>query len=323
MIDILVRMPEWIVNAGDAGTRLDKYLAARDRAGSRSRAADALVRGKVFVDDRAATLADAGLRLAAGVSIRLWTDRPGTAKRTATLGDDRDLPIVFEDETIVVLDKPPGLLAVPLPLKRSRNARSVYEDLKEYLRRRGRRRPFVVHRIDRDTSGLVVFAKSGAAQDQLKGQFKRRSPERIYRAVVYGHPTPASGTWRDYLAWDEKALIQKETHRRDPRAKEAICHYHVIERLTGAALIEVRLVTGRRNQIRIQARLRGHTVVGEQRYTYGPDRLRPIPFARQALHAYRIAFAHPVDGRPLTFEAPLPPDLAQLIARLRRPDGRR
>ena len=89
-----------------------------------------------------------------------------------------------------------------------------------------------------------------------------------------------------------------------------------------AALSEVRLVTGRRNQIRIQARLRGHTLVGEQRYTYGPDTLRSIAFPRQALHAHRLAFKHPVGGRELRFEAPLPQDLVELIARLRRAPGR-
>jgi 23S rRNA pseudouridine1911/1915/1917 synthase len=193
----------------------------------------------------------------------------------------------------------------------------VFDDLKEYLRRRGRRRPFVVHRIDRDTSGLVVFAKSASAQDELKGQFKRRLPERVYRAVVYGHPAPPTGTWRDHIVWDEKSLIQKETHPRDPRGKEAISHYVVVETLKDAALIDVRLVTGRRNQIRIQARLRGHTLVGEQRYTFGPDALRPIAFPRQALHAHRLAFTHPVDGRALRFEAPMPADMVDLIAKLR------
>jgi 23S rRNA-/tRNA-specific pseudouridylate synthase len=93
--------------------------------------------------------------------------------------------------------------------------------------------------------------------------------------------------------WDDRSLIQKETHPRDPRGKEAISHYAVLEPLKGAALIEVRLVTGRRNQIRIQARLRGHTLVGEQRYTYGPETLRSIAFPRQALHAHRLAFKHP------------------------------
>jgi 23S rRNA pseudouridine1911/1915/1917 synthase len=315
-------MTHWTVTAREAGVRLDKFLAGADRIGSRVRAATALERGKIFLNDREMTPDRAGTRLAAGDVVRAWMDRPGSAKRRATLGDDRDLPIVYEDDTLVVLDKPAGLLAVPLPLRRRENARSVFDDLKEYLRRRGRRRPFVVHRIDRDTSGLVLFAKSAAAQDHLKGQFKRHLPERVYQAVVYGHPSPASGSWRDHLVWDDRSLIQKETHPRDPRGKEAISDYRVLEELKGAAVIEVRLVTGRRNQIRIQARLRGHTLVGEQRYTYGPDTLRSIAFPRQALHAHRLAFKHPVDGRELRFEAPLPQDLVDLIARLRRGPGR-
>jgi 23S rRNA pseudouridine1911/1915/1917 synthase len=163
----------------------------------------------------------------------------------------------------------------------------------------------------------VLFAKSEPAQATLKDQFKRHQPERIYRAIVYGHPSPSEGTWRDTLVWDLKALIQKETDPRDPRGKEAISHYRVLERLDTASLIEVKLVTGKRNQIRIQARLRGHTLVGEQRYIYGPDSLRTIRFPRQALHAFRLAFRHPHDDREMRFEAPLPDDLIALVARLR------
>jgi 23S rRNA pseudouridine1911/1915/1917 synthase len=311
-------MPQWTVASEDVGLRLDKYLAAPDRAGSRPRAAAALERGKVFVNDREMTLADAAARVSAGDIVRLWTDRPGTAKRRSTLVDLFDLPIVYEDDTLIVLNKPAGLLAVPLPLERRNDARSVFEDLKIYLRQRARRRPFVVHRIDRDTSGLVLFAKTEAAQETLKEQFKRHQPERVYQAVVYGHPSPSSGTWRDHLVWDVKALIQKETSSRDPRGKEAISHYRVLEPLAGASLIEVKLVTGKRNQIRIQARLRGHTLVGERRYIYGPDELRPIAFPRQALHAHRLTFRHPADDREMAFEVPLPEDIAALVARLRR-----
>ena len=311
-------MAEWTVRSGEAGLRLDKYLASADRAGSRAKAAAALERGKVFVNDREMTLADAGARLEIGDAVRLWMDRPGSSKGRSALGDDRDLPIVYEDDAIVVLDKPAGLLAVPLPIGRREDARSVFEDLKVYLRQRGRRRPFVVHRIDRDTSGLVLFAKTAAAQDTLKAQFKKHEPERVYHAVVYGHPSPPSGTWRDTLTWDTKALIQKETSPRDPRGKEAVSRYRVIERLAGAALVEVTLVTGRRNQIRIQARLRGHTLVGEQRYVCGPDQLRPIAFPRQALHAHRLTFRHPADGREMRFEAPRPADFSALVDRLRR-----
>jgi 23S rRNA pseudouridine1911/1915/1917 synthase len=175
-----------------------------------------------------------------------------------------------------------------------------------------------VHRIDLDTSGLVVFAKDARAQGILKGQFKRREPERVYWAIVYGHPDPPAGTWRDHLVWDRAALIQKETHPRDRRGSEAISDYRVIETFRHASLIEVRLRTGRRNQIRIQAQMRGHTLVGERRYVFGPETLRPIPFARQALHAHRLRLRHPADGRPLEFEAPPPPDFAALLARLRR-----
>jgi 23S rRNA pseudouridine1911/1915/1917 synthase len=245
-------------------------------------------------------------------------DRPGSAKRRSSLGVGHDLPVVYEDEAIIVLNKPAGLLAVPLPLQRRHDARSVFEDLKIYLRTRGRRRPFVVHRIDRDTSGLVLFAKSEAAQLVLKEQFKRHQPERVYYAIVYGVPSPPSGTWQDHLVWDTKALIQKETSPRDPLGKEAICRYRVVEAMAGASLIEVHLVTGKRNQIRIQARLRGHTLVGEVRYTYGPDELRPIAFPRQALHAHRLTFRHPADDREMAFEAPLPEDMTALLARLRR-----
>jgi 23S rRNA pseudouridine1911/1915/1917 synthase len=311
-------MPEWTVAADEAGLRLDKYLARTDRAGSRPKAAAALERGKVFVNGREMTLSDAAMYVAADDVVRLWMDRPGSAKRQSALGQNRDLAVVYEDDAVIVLNKPAGLLAVPLPLDRRRDARSVFEDLKDYLSRRGRRRPYVVHRIDRDTSGLVLFAKSEAAQAVLKEQFKRHQPERVYHAVVYGLPTPASGTWRDHLVWDMKALIQKETSPRDPRGKEAISHYRVIEPLAGASLIEVRLVTGKRNQIRIQARLRSHTLVGEARYVYGPDALRPIVFPRQALHAHRLTFRHPGDDREMAFVAPLPEDMAALVARLRR-----
>jgi 23S rRNA pseudouridine1911/1915/1917 synthase len=99
---------------------------------------------------------------------------------------------------------------------------------------------------------------------------------------------------------------------------DAVSNYRVVERFAATSLIEVRLETGKRNQIRIQARLRGHTLVGEKRYVYGPEALRPIPFPRQALHAYRLALRHPGDDRRLEFEAPLPSDMSDLLARLRR-----
>ncbi len=305
---------DWTVSDREDGVRLDKFLAAGDRLGSRRRASVALDRGKVFVNEIEAAASAGAAKLAAGDRVRVWMDRPGSARSRAAK-QAGDLRILYEDECLIVLDKPAGLLAVPL--ERREDADSVVDQLVTYLRPQGKRKPLVVHRIDRDTSGLVVFAKTVAAQHALREQFKRRTVERVYRAVVYGHPSPPAGTWRDRLVWDQKALIQKETHPRDPKGKDAICRYEVLERFPSASLIEVRLETGKRNQIRLQARLRGHTLIGEQRYVYGPESLRPIDFRRQALHAFRLAFAHPVTGAPMRFEAPMPADMVALVARLR------
>jgi 23S rRNA pseudouridine1911/1915/1917 synthase len=309
-------LDSWTVGDDEAGIRLDKFLASPERLGSRSRVVTAIERGKVFLDDAEVTLADASSRLVRGAIVSVWMDRPGSARKRRGAFNTGDLTILYEDDALIIVNKPAGLLSVPLDQRDA--APSVYELVEDHLRSRGRRRPLVVHRIDQDTSGLVVFATHTRAQEELKGQFRRREPERIYRAVVYGHPDPAAGEWRDRLVWDQKAQIQKETHPDDPNGVDAICDYEVVETFSGSSLIEVRLHTGKRNQIRIQARLRGHTLVGERRYVFGPGELRPIEFTRHALHAYRLAFRHPTDGRPLRFEAPLPNDFAELLARLRR-----
>lgn len=293
--------------------RLDKFLASHGGLGSRSRAARAIARGQVFLNGREAGPDDAAVRLVAGDRVGLWLDRPGSARSSRT--GTGDVAILHEDHAIIVVNKPPGLLTVPVPGHHGRT--SVQEQLVDYLRSQ-RARPFVVHRIDRDTSGLVVFAKQERTQMALKAQFRRREPERVYWAVVYGQPDPSTGVWRDHLVWDPQALVQKATHPSDPRAAQAESRYRVLEQFPDCAVVEVSLVTGKRNQIRIQARLRGHTLVGEQRYVFGPATLRPIAFPRQALHARRLGFNHPGDGRALTFEAPLPQDMAELLARLRQ-----
>ena len=308
--------PQWQVLPDDQEVRLDKFLAAAERLGSRKRVATALERGKVFVNDVEAGLSDASRRLRAGDVVRVWMDRPGSARRRAGPFEFGPLQILFEDDLLIVVNKPAGLLSVPLP--NGDRTPSVYSLLEDHLRGHRHRRPFIVHRIDRDTSGLVLFAKTLRAQEALKEQFRRREPERVYVALVYGHPTPPAGTWRDVLAWDKTALIQRETHPADPRGKEAVAEYRVIESHDDTSLVEVCLHTGKRNQIRIQARLRGHTLVGEQRYIYGPEAIRPIDFPRQALHARRLTFHHPADHRELRFEAPLPEDFVSLLKQVRR-----
>lgn len=225
------------------------------------------------------------------------------------------LDIVFEDSALIVINKPPGLLTVPLA--RREQASSVYDELIDYFRSKGKRKPLVVHRIDRDTSGLVMFARDGRTQARLKNQFEQRQPERVYLAVVEGHPQPASGTWRDRLVWDSHALEQRVAGARDPRASEAISDYRVLESFAEASLIEVRLQTGKRNQIRVQAGLRGHPLVGERQYVIGNAPPVVPDFPRQALHAWTLGFTHPLTNREVRFEAALPSDFSALLRHLR------
>jgi 23S rRNA pseudouridine1911/1915/1917 synthase len=307
---------QWTAAAADSGARIDRFLAAPERLGSRAKAASAIERGKVFLNGNEIGSRDGALRLATGDVVRLWMDRPGSARQRPRTGLTGDLDVVFEDDALVVVNKPAGILSVPL--ERNPGVPSVYALLEQRFRSHGKRRPFVVHRIDQDTSGLVVFAKDPTSQQRLKTQFAQRQPERVYLAVVYGHPSPASGTWRDVLVWDTKALIQKETHPRDPRGSEAVADYRTVEAFRDASLLEVRLRSGRRNQIRVQAKLRGHTLVGEERYVYGSEAFRPIPFGRQALHAYRLGFVHPLEDRDVEVEVPPPADFQDLLGRLRR-----
>jgi 23S rRNA pseudouridine1911/1915/1917 synthase len=306
----------WTATAADAGTRLDKFLADRSRLGSRGRATTAIDRGKVFVNDVEAATRDAARLLEAGDRVRLWMDRPGSA-RSARVRTRREgaLEIVYEDADLLVVNKPPGLLTVPLG---GRDDRSLADLVASHVQTQGKRPPRVVHRIDRDTSGLVVFAKTGKAFADLKGQFERREPERRYLAVVHGEPTPPRGAWRDWLTWDRDELIQRVAHDSDRHGKEAVSEYEVTRPLAKASVLEVRLVTGKRNQIRVQAALRGCPLVGEKQYT---THSAPIPFPRQALHAWRLGFTHPITRRAMSFEAPLPDDLVRLIARL-TPGGR-
>ncbi len=307
---MIARGRSWTVGEPEAGVALDRFLADGTRLSSRSKAVEARERGKVFVNEKEAGSRDGGLRLSVGDVVRVWDDRPGSAKRRASPFTAGDLRILYEDQYLIVVDKNPGVLAVPL--ERRGEETSIFDQIAHHLRSH-KRKPLVVHRIDRDTSGVVLFAKDARTQGALKAQFRARTPLRVYLAVVYGTPQPSAGTWRDHLVWDTKALIQKETHPRDPRAAEAVSEYRVLETFGTTSLIEVKLTTGKRNQIRIQARLRGHTLVGEVRYTFGPEHLRPVAFPRQALHAWRLAFAHPITHRRVQLEAAVPRDFEGLL----------
>jgi 23S rRNA pseudouridine1911/1915/1917 synthase len=317
----------WTVDRDDAGQRLDAWLAKRPEVSSRGKAREAIDCGKVFLNDAELVHDDAGRRLEPGDRVGFWVDRPGSARpRKREIVASRDaLVVVHKDESVLVLDKAPGWLVEPLPGEEGGEV-TLVDLLNDHLRGASRIRPHVVHRIDRDTSGLVLFALTPTAKEHLKRQFERRTPERVYLAVVNGRPQPASGTWRDKLVWDKERLVQKRAHLQEVRGKDAEADYRVIEQFAEQALIEVWLVTGKRNQIRVQAGVRGYPLVGERLYRFGREKGDREPdFDRQALHATRLAFQHPRTGHRVQFTSPLPVDMATLVARLRsqRPAGNR
>jgi 23S rRNA pseudouridine1911/1915/1917 synthase len=311
------------VDPASAGQRLDKFLADARRAGSRSRASDALARGRVFVNEAEAAPADGARTVADGDVVRLWRHRPGSAARRAAPPRPRDgLETLVEDDALIVVNKPAGMLTVPLdgvPPAASSDTASVLERLQQRFRSHGGREPLVVHRIDRDTSGCVVFALTPAARAALMAQFAERTPERIYTAIVHGHPRPDAGTWHDRLVWDDEACLQRPARPDDRDVVDALSDYRVVEAFAEASRLEIRLQTGRQGQIRAQAMLHGHALVGDRRYRPRGGVADGIPaFPRQALHAERLAFVHPDGVTRIDVRAPLPPDLDKLLDRLRR-----
>jgi 23S rRNA pseudouridine1911/1915/1917 synthase len=313
-------MQEWVIAADAAGMRLDLWLVRHAGAGSRSRAAAWLERGKVFLDGQGAGPGEAALRLAPGLRVGVWMDRPGSARAADRAAHDRRhlLRVVAEDEVFLAADKPPGMIVEPLP-GRSGEEVTLLDLVRHHLRHDTRPALYVVHRIDRDTSGLVLFARTVEARDALKEQFERRTPERLYQAVVEGIVRPPRGTWRDQLAWDASQLRQRKAHATDARGKEALAEYVVLEQFEAAAFVTVSLVTGKRNQIRVQAGVRGHPLLGERQYRFGAPPPAPgLPrIGRQALHAWRLGLRHPSTGRPVTFTAEPPEDFTRVLAALR------
>jgi 23S rRNA pseudouridine1911/1915/1917 synthase len=205
------------------------------------------------------------------------------------------LRLVHEDEQLLVIDKPPGLLTIATATERGPTA---YRLARDWVARQGGQL-FVVHRLDRETSGLLVLAKSLAVKRALQAQFEARTPERVYVARVENVVRRPEGTLVSRLV-EDRALRVRRT--RDPRrGKEAITRYRVLERYRGATLLELTLVTGRRGQLRAQLAGLGHPVVGDRAYGSRHDPLR-----RVCLHATRLGFVHP-DGRPVVFESPAPP----------------
>lgn len=301
------------ITTEEAGERLDRWLASDSRLGSRSKAARALERGRIFIDGKEQDPRQANRKLEAEQSVRIWLDRPGSAKRARFLPHVLgDLEVVYEDEDLVVVNKPSGLLTVPR--SGDHKADTVLSRLERAIDTSRRRQLFVVHRIDQGTSGLVVVARQNEARDHLQAQFLARTPERQYLAVVQGRIEKDRGTWKDTLVDSAKTRIGRRAREGEPTT-EAIAHFATVERFVRACLVAVDLVTGKRNQIRIHCSTRGHPIVGDALYQSESEENR-IVFTRPALHSARLSFEHPRTGKRVEFSAPIAPDMKKLIRRL-------
>lgn len=303
-----------------SGERLDKALAMASGL-SRERVKALLGEGRVVLDG--AAVSQASLKPAPGAAFRIAVPAAIPAEAAP---QDIPLTIAFEDEHLIVVDKPAGL--VVHPAAGNLDGTLVNALLHHCAKNGGGQlsgiggvaRPGIVHRIDKDTSGLLVVAKTDAAHEGLARQFADHSIERAYLAVVGGRPLPPAGTVRGAIArssHDRKKMALVD----DSKGKHAVTHYRTLEVLDHAALVECRLETGRTHQVRVHMASIGHALLGDPVYGRTPPRLRPLlhelDFRRQALHAAVLGFVHPVSGEPVRCISDLSADMVTLIDRLR------
>ncbi len=301
-----------------AAARLDKALADLTEL-SRERVKALIADGKVLIDGQPATSPSAKAQAGSSFSIHIPPpDNPQASPQ------DIPITVVYEDEHLIVVDKAAGMVVHPA----AGNADGTLVNALLYHCAKsgmgslsgigGVARPGIVHRIDKDTSGLLVVAKSDAAHEGLARQFADHSLERAYLAVCGGHPRPAAGTIDEKLGRSDAnrkkmAVLPKDSSR----GKHAVTHYKVIERLDHGALIECRLETGRTHQVRVHLASIGHALIGDPVYGRTSPPLRPIlkslGFSRQALHAAILGFVHPVTGNQCRFSSELPADMRELI----------
>ncbi|WP_066518669.1 RluA family pseudouridine synthase [Sphingobium cloacae] len=310
-----VSIIETTIGEAQAGMRLDRALADLLPDLSRERLKALILDGRITSGGRTS---NPSAKVAAGQCFTVTLPPPVEAEAAA---QDIPLAIVHEDADLIVVDKPAGLVVHPAV---GNLDGTLVNALLHHCRGRlsgigGVARPGIVHRIDKDTSGLLVVAKTDKAHEGLARQFKDHSIERLYAAIVYGVPAPGNGkvdTWIGRSDVDRKKMA---VHR-EGRGKHAVTHYRTVERLAGAALVECRLETGRTHQVRVHMAHIGHPLIGDA--VYGRDRkgfksiLETLGFKRQALHARTLGFIHPVTGESLRFESVLPADMQELLRQL-------
>ena len=314
------------MNGGDSiisgtltgGGRLDKALAEASGL-SRERVKALLVEERVLLAGKVA--AQASVKVADGTPFEI---RVPAAIPAEAAPQDIPLTIVFEDEHLIVVDKPAGLVVHPAA---GNPDGTLVNALLHHCRGQlsgigGVERPGIVHRIDKETSGLLVVAKTDKAHEGLARQFADHSIERAYFAIVQGRPMPPTGTVSGFIGRsDHDRKKMAVLHELNKRGKHAVTHYRTVEAFAGASLVECRLETGRTHQVRVHMASIGHALLGDPVYGRTPTRFRPLlnelRFARQALHAAVLGFIHPVTGAALRFESALPADMAGLLVELR------
>ena len=301
-----------------AGQRLDKALAEASGL-SRERVKALIGEGAVTVAQVVVTQPSGKAPEGAEFAIAV----PPAVEAEAR-AQDIPLKVVFEDEHLIVVDKPAGLVVHPAA---GNPDGTLVNALLHHCAQTGRgrlsgiggvARPGIVHRIDKDTSGLLVVAKCDVAHEGLANQFADHSIERAYLAVVNGHPNPREGTIRGKIGRSDsnrkKMAVLPETAK---RGKEAVTHYKTLKSMDDCALIECRLETGRTHQVRVHLASIGNSLLGDPVYGRANPRLRTLlkslEFHRQALHAAVLGFVHPVTGDSLRFESDLPQDMRELI----------
>ena len=303
------------VGAEEAGERLDRFLAARLDGLSRSRIKALIEDGAVTAGG--ATISDPSLRVKAGQTFAILVPEPEPAEPVAQA---IALSVVYEDEALIVIDKPAGMVVHPAPGNADRTlVNALLAHCGPSLTGIGGvRRPGIVHRIDKDTSGLLVAAKTEPAIVGLQRQFADHSVARCYEAIVWGVPNPTEGTIEGAIG--RHPVDRKRMAMVGRGGKAALTRYKLRRRLgSRASLLECRLATGRTHQIRVHLSARGHALVGDPVYGRTRGRAGPLAalhFPRQALHAATLGFIHPITGSWLEFTAPMPDDMRSLIARL-------
>ena len=307
---------EVVVDAAMSGWRLDRALAVLIPTMSRERLKGLISNGDVASPTGLSR--DPAKKVAAGDNFVVTVPPP---RPSETQAQDIPLHIVFEDDHLLIVDKPAGLVVHPAA---GNFDGTLVNALLHHCAGRlsgigGVARPGIVHRIDKDTSGLLVVAKTDPTHEGLSRQFAAHTVERRYTAVVAGIPAPPAGRIEGALA-RSSANRQKMAIVPDGRGKHAVTHFRMVKPLLKAAQIECRLETGRTHQIRVHMASIGHPLLGDPFYggAKGNQRavLDELQFRRQALHAATLGFVHPVTQENLSFVSPLPVDIVDLIGRL-------